>query len=104
MPDHPHPEIDVDPAGGVRKEVRPQSSQHALERDEEEHAGGDDVEGDQSTMYEDLVDDHLGGERSEEGEELQDQRCDEDLGEGSTVSCDVGEKPGEAEPALVWPG
>ena len=102
MPDYPHPELDVDSARGMRKEVRTQSSKHTLEGDEEEHADGDDVEGDEPPVYEDLVDHHLGGERSEEGEELQDQRCDHDLGEGPTMACDVGEEPGEAEPALIW--
>jgi hypothetical protein len=104
MPDHPHPEIDVDPAGGMRKEVCPQSSQHALERDEKEHADGDHVEGDQPMVHEHLVDDDLGGERSQKGEELQDQRGNDDLRERPTVLRDVREKPRKSEPPLVWTG
>ncbi len=73
MPDYPHPEVDIDSARRMRKEVGAQAAKHALERDEEEHAGGDDIEGNEAPVHEDLVDHHLGGEWSEEGEELEKQ-------------------------------
>lgn len=97
VPEEFRPERHVDPVRRMHQEVCLQDRQNRFEDDEDEHPGGEHIEGRDALVDQHLVDDDLGEKRCRESEDLDDEGCRQDLPEDLPVLPDRGHEPEEVE-------
>jgi hypothetical protein len=87
----------ADLAGGVGKHVGAQTVQHHVEYGDGRHADGDDMQRGHPVMHQHLVHHDLVEQRCDEGEQLDEQRNDEDFPQDLAVFHDRRNEPAEIE-------
>ena len=92
MLEQPRTEFDVDPVGGVRKQVGPQDAENGLEQRDPEQPDHQHIERADAAMDQDLVDDHLKEQRRDERKQLKKEGRDQHLGQLRADTC--GWRPG----------
>ena len=93
----PRAERQVNPVGGINKEIRPQSCEQDARDCDRDKKDAQNVKRLQAVLHENLVDDHLGEKRVRQGEKLHKKRGDEDLDQRPLVLFHGGKKPAQAE-------
>jgi len=80
------------------EQIGPQDAQHSLEHRDGHEADHDDVESAEGSADQHLVDDDLEEQRRDEGEQLQEERGDQHLGQMPAVFVNGAQEPGDVEP------
>src|SRR5690349_19561956 len=99
MPEEARAELDVDAVGCVRKEISTQAADDRFEESDGNEADYQNIKRGNTAMDQDLVDDDLEEKRSDEGEDLEKEGCNQHLAEQSTILIDRAQEPGYVETA-----
>ncbi len=75
--------------------------QDDVEQVHHQQAEGEDVEGGEAPVHQHFVDHHLEEKRGDQGKELNEERCQQDLAQQLFVFEDGGDEPGEVEAAKL---
>ena len=84
-------------AGGVAEHVAAQDVERAFEQHDHHQTEDQHVQRREPSVYQHLVHDHLEKERTDQREELQEQRDRQHLAQQAPVLDDAGDEPGEVE-------
>ena len=87
----------VDPVGGMRKQIGAQAAEDDLEHRKGQQSDCQNVQRGHPMVHQHLVDDHLKKQRRDQCEQLQEERCRQNLEKESTVFDDRRKEPAEAE-------
>src|SRR5215471_19016053 len=99
MAEQPSAKLNIDAVSGVSKDVGAQNAENRLECRYGQQADDKDIEGAETAMHQDLVDDDLKEQRRDQGKELQKERNDQHPGEDAAILVDGADKPGDIEAA-----
>lgn len=97
MLEHAATEYRVYAVAGMDDQILPQPGHDGRERHEQRHADSDHLQGRESLMDHDLVDDNLGEERETQAEQLDGQRGDQHIAPDAFVPEEFRDEPAEAE-------
>ena len=95
------PQLHVDTAGGVGKDIAAQGSQGHLKGNHHQQPNRNHIQGTEAAVHQHLVHHHLEEERGDQGKELQHQTHHQHFREQFAVLDHGGNKPGEIELAQI---
>ena len=98
MPEQPRPELDINPIGGVGKQISAQNPQDRLEQADRDEADHQHVERAHAAMHEHLVDHDLKEQRRHQRKQLKKERGDQHLAQETAVFVDCAQEPRDVEP------
>ena len=97
VPKQPRAQFDIDATGGVAEDVGAQRGEYALEHHHDDQSDHQDVKGRQATVHQHLVHHHLKEQRTDQGEQLQEQADGEHFADQAAVLDEAGDEPAEIE-------